>query len=121
MTSLTIIASTIVVLVAVFVGYIYVVGLSPETKRKLEEKALETMGEVGLAPFLSSIYKLTAFQNKASYMTKNTLDKVPDSDQYELKELKGGVSNAAGGALQNPLGKLAGDAADDATSPATGR
>lgn len=54
-------------------------------------------------------------------MTKNTLDKVPDSDQYELKELKGGVSDAAGGALQNPLGKAAGNAADDATRPATGR
>lgn len=49
------------------------------------------------------------------------LGKVPDSDQQELEELKGGLSDAAGGALQNPLGKFAGDAADDATRPATGR
>ncbi|EME43823.1 hypothetical protein DOTSEDRAFT_131088 [Dothistroma septosporum NZE10] len=112
MTSFTIILSTIVVLIAIFAGYIYVVGLSPGTKRKMEEKALETMGEA------SHPFTLT---NKASYVTKDMLGKVPDSDQQELKDLKGGLSNAAGGALQNPLGKLAGDVADEGTRPATGR
>lgn len=54
----------------------------------MEEKALETMGE-----------------NKASYMMKDTISKVPASDQEDVKELKKGLGNAAGGALQNPLGK----------------
>lgn len=70
----------------------------------MEEKALETMGE-----------------NKASYMTKDMLSKVPDAEQEDVKDLKKGLSNAAGGALQNPLGKFAGQTGDDATRDFTGR
>jgi hypothetical protein len=62
-------------------------GIPPQLKRQLEDKALETMGE-----------------NKASYLTKSYVDKIPTSDQKEVGELKKGVGNAAGGALQNPLG-----------------
>ena len=43
-------------------------------------------------------------ENKASYLTKSYVDKIPASDQKEVGELKKGVGNAAGGALQNPLG-----------------
>jgi hypothetical protein len=53
----------------------------------MEEKALKTMGE-----------------NKMSYMTKSYVDKIPASDQKDVYELKTGVGNAAGGAMQNPLG-----------------
>lgn len=55
----------------------------------MEEKALNTMGE-----------------NKASYLTKSYVEKIPASDQKDVHELKTGVGNAAGGALQNPLGKF---------------
>ena len=62
-------------------------GIPPWLKREIEDKALETMGE-----------------NKASYLTKSYVDKIPASDQKDVKELKKGAGNAAGGALQNPLG-----------------
>lgn len=55
----------------------------------MEEKALETMGE-----------------NKASYMMKDAVGKIPASDQEDVKELKQGLGNALGGGLQNPLGKF---------------
>ena len=58
-------------------------------KRAMEEKALETMGE-----------------NKSSYLAKDALSKVPASDQQDVKELQSGISEAAGGGLQNPLGKF---------------
>ena len=98
-------------------------GVPADMKRKMEEKALETMGE-----------------NKASYMMKDTLKNIPTSDQkvetdttrrvqdsreliqeQEINELRDGISNTAGGALQNPIGKLAGNTADDASRPVTGR
>jgi len=62
-------------------------GIPPWLKRELEDKALNTMGE-----------------NKASYMTKSYIGKIPASDQKDVRELKTGVGNAAGGVLQNPLG-----------------
>jgi hypothetical protein len=111
-------------LVALAAAYLYVFGISPELKRKMERQALKTMGE-----------------NKMSYMTKGKLrchptsritawniltppdaiDKVPASDQENVKSLKKGISNLAGGATQNPIGEHAGEAADTLTSPLTGR
>jgi len=91
-------------LVAALAGYIFVFGIPPQLKRDLENKALETMGE-----------------NKASYLTKSYVEKIPASDQKDVRELKKGVGNAAGGALQNPLGGFAGNTADDVTKPLTGR
>lgn len=37
---------TVLALVAIFAGYIYIFGIPPEMKRDLERKALKTMGEV---------------------------------------------------------------------------
>lgn len=45
-------------------------------------------------------------ENKASYLTKSYIDKLPASDQEDVREVKKGVGNLAGGALQNPLGGL---------------
>jgi uncharacterized protein (UPF0333 family) len=47
--------------VALIAGYFYFFGIDPETKRQLEKKALETMGE-----------------NKMSYMAKGTLSDYPN-------------------------------------------
>lgn len=39
-------AATLVVVIGIFAGYIAVFGIPKEYKRAMEEKALETMGEV---------------------------------------------------------------------------
>lgn len=83
---------------------IYFFGIPPEVKRKMEEKALETMGE-----------------NKASYMLKDQISKMPASDQRDVQDLKAGLSNVLGGSMKNPLGDRAGDLGDDLTKPFTGR
>ncbi|KAF1942644.1 hypothetical protein EJ02DRAFT_345110 [Clathrospora elynae] len=71
-------------------AYLYFFGVSPETKRKMENQALKTMGE-----------------NKMSYMAKDQINKIPSSDQEDIKQLKKGISNLAGGAMQNPIGEQA--------------
>ncbi|KAJ4372361.1 hypothetical protein N0V83_004135 [Neocucurbitaria cava] len=91
-------------LVALAAGYFYFFGISPETKRKLENQALKTMGE-----------------NKMSYMAKDSINKIPSSDQEDVKNLKQGISNLAGGTMQNPIGEQAGETTDRLTSPLTGR
>ncbi|KAF2151685.1 hypothetical protein K461DRAFT_279169 [Myriangium duriaei CBS 260.36] len=91
-------------ILAVIAGAVYFFGIPREWKRAAEEKALETMGE-----------------NKASYVLKDQISKLPASDQEDVKELQKGLGNALGGTLQNPLGKFAGDTADGLTSPFTGR
>ncbi|KAF1912511.1 hypothetical protein BDU57DRAFT_368327 [Ampelomyces quisqualis] len=85
-------------------AYLYFFGIDPETKRALERKALQTMGE-----------------NKMSYMAKDQINKIPASDQEDIKSLKKGLGNAMGGLTQNPLGEQAGEATDRLTSPLTGR
>ncbi|KAF2096621.1 hypothetical protein NA57DRAFT_58524 [Rhizodiscina lignyota] len=104
MNTTTIVVSVLAGIIALVAAYVYFFGIPPELKREMEEKALKTMGE-----------------NKASYLMKDQISKIPEGDQQELKDLKKGISNAGGGALQNPLGKLAGDTADDATRDFTGR
>ncbi|EMD94423.1 hypothetical protein COCC4DRAFT_34100 [Bipolaris maydis ATCC 48331] len=91
-------------LIALTAAYLYVFGISPELKRKMEREALKTMGE-----------------NKLSYMTKDAIDNVPASDQENIKTLKKGLGNLAGGATQNPIGEQTGEAADTLTRPFTGR
>ncbi|CAN9311063.1 unnamed protein product [Alternaria alternata] len=91
-------------LIALAAGYFYFFGISPEMKRKMENQALKTMGE-----------------NKMSYMAKDQINKLPTSDQEDVKNLKQGISNLAGGAMQNPIGEQAGETADRLTSPLTGR
>ncbi|KAF3046590.1 hypothetical protein E8E12_011102 [Didymella heteroderae] len=83
---------------------VFLFGIPPELKRKMERTALKTMGE-----------------NKLSYVAKEQINKIPTSDQTDPLQLKKGVSNLAGGATQNPLGETAGEAADSLTSPFTGR
>ncbi|TKA82269.1 hypothetical protein B0A55_01704 [Friedmanniomyces simplex] len=102
--SVTYFLAAIAVLVAMLGGYIAVFGIPPQLKRQMEEKALETIGE-----------------NKASYMMKDAIGKVPASDQQDVKELQKGLGNVLGGGMQNPLGKFAGNSADDATKDFTGR
>ncbi|KAI5242401.1 hypothetical protein E4T47_09158 [Aureobasidium subglaciale] len=91
-------------IVASMVGAVYLFGIPVQWKRAMEEKALDTMGE-----------------NKASYLVKGQINNLPASDQKDVSEIKTGVGNLAGGALQNPLGKEAGEAGDKLTSPLTGR
>ncbi|KAI6812696.1 hypothetical protein KC340_g16808 [Hortaea werneckii] len=100
----TYVLATFIFLLAAIGGYVYLFGIPKEVKREMEEQALKTMGE-----------------NKASFLMNDAIGKVPDSDQQDVKELKKGLSNASGGVLQNPAGKAAGDVADDATAPLTGR
>ncbi|KAI4753147.1 hypothetical protein E4T52_14710 [Aureobasidium sp. EXF-3400] len=96
--------SVLAAVVALMVGAVYLFGVPPQWKRAMEEKALETMGE-----------------NKASYLVKDQINSLPASDQKDISELKSGVGNLVGGALQNPLGKEAGQVGDSLTSPLTGR
>jgi len=83
---------------------VYFFGIPPEWKRAMEKSALKTMGE-----------------NKASYMLKDQINKVPASDQEDVKELKRGLGNAVGGGTNNELGDEGGELADKLTSPFTGR
>lgn len=52
---------------------------------------------------------------------KDQISKLPASDQKEARDMQKGLGNVLGGALQNPLGKQAGETGDKATSPLTGR
>ncbi|KAF1975260.1 hypothetical protein BU23DRAFT_80917 [Bimuria novae-zelandiae CBS 107.79] len=90
--------------VGVFAVAIYLFGIPPELKRKLERSALKTMGE-----------------NKLSYIAKDQISKVPASDQEDVKNLKKGLGNAVGGLTNNPLGEATGETADNLTSPLTSR
>ncbi|KAF7340091.1 hypothetical protein MVEN_01927200 [Mycena venus] len=103
MTTTTVLA-VVAGVVALLAAYVYFFGIPPALKREMEERALKTMGE-----------------NKASYLVKGQINKIPASDQKDIQEARQGVSNLVGGTLQNPLGKHAGDAADNLTSPFTGR
>ncbi|KAH4026208.1 hypothetical protein HBI26_012300 [Parastagonospora nodorum] len=85
-------------------AYLYFFGIDPETKRALEKKALKTMGE-----------------NKMSYLAKDQINKIPTSDQEDVKNLKKTLGNAVGGVTNNPLGETAGEATDRLTAPLTGR
>jgi hypothetical protein len=49
------------------------------------------------------------------------INKIPASDQQDIKDFKKGLANALGGAANNPAGKEGGEIADKLTSPFTGR
>ncbi|KAH7123652.1 hypothetical protein B0J11DRAFT_318241 [Dendryphion nanum] len=83
---------------------VYFFGIPPELKRKLERQALKTMGE-----------------NKLSYVAKDQIEKIPASDQEDVKQLKKGLGNTFGGVVKNPVGDAGGEFADTLTSPLTGR
>ncbi|KAG9526569.1 hypothetical protein KCU71_g1180, partial [Aureobasidium melanogenum] len=96
--------AVLVAVVALMAAAVYMFGIPPQWKRAMEDKALETMGE-----------------NKASYLVKDQINSLPASDQKDVNNIKSGVGNLVGGALQNPLGKEVGQAGDTLTSPLTGR
>jgi hypothetical protein len=64
---------------------------------------------------------LTPLSNARSYVLKDQISKVPASDQEDVKQLKKGLGNAAGGLMSNPIGEQSGELADNLTSPFTGR
>jgi len=82
---------------------IYFFGIPPDLKRKMEKQALKTMGE-----------------NKASYLVKDQISKMPASDQKDVKDFKKGLGRVGGG-LNNPIGEKIGDLGDDLTKDFTGR
>ncbi|KAF2675084.1 hypothetical protein BT63DRAFT_474749 [Microthyrium microscopicum] len=91
--------------IALFVGVaVYFFGIPKEWKQAMERRALKTMGE-----------------NKASYMLKDQISKIPEADQQDVKDLKKGLNNITGGATNNRLGEEGGELADKLTSPFTGR
>ncbi|CZT17645.1 uncharacterized protein RCC_03482 [Ramularia collo-cygni] len=96
--------SLLLALTGLIVGYIYIFGVPPEMKKKMERAALKTVGE-----------------NKASYALKSSISQMPESNQQELNEAKETVGDVAGGSMQNPLGEFVGESADSATAPFTGR
>lgn len=102
--SATTILTVLAGLVAAAAAAIYFFGIPPEAKRAMEKQALKTMGE-----------------NKLSYMAKDSIDKIPSSDQEDVKNLKKGLGNAVGGIVNNPIGETGGETADRLTSPLTGR
>ncbi|KAJ9648428.1 hypothetical protein H2199_001283 [Coniosporium tulheliwenetii] len=70
-------------IVAMLAVAVYFFGIPPELKRKMENEALKTMGE-----------------NKASYIVKDQINKLPASDQEDIKDLKKGLGNALGGVFR---------------------
>jgi len=104
MTSSTTVLSVFAGILALISLAIYIFGIPAEWKREMEKKALKTMGE-----------------NKASYMLKDQLGKVPTTDDRDVNELKNNLGNTLGGALKNPIGEQGGELGDKLTSPFTGR
>jgi len=104
MTSTTGVVTVIAGAIALVALIVYMFGIPPELKRKIEKAALKTMGE-----------------NKASYVMKDQISKIPVSDQEDVKDFKKSLGNALGDGLQNPIGEKGGDLADDVTRPFTGR
>jgi len=98
------IATVFAGIIALISVAVYFFGIPPELKRAMEKKALQTMGE-----------------NKASYLMKDQISKMPESDQQNVEDAKKGLGNVLGGSLQNPLGEKTGDLGDDLTKDFTGR
>lgn len=62
--------ATAVVVIAIFAGYIAVFGIPKEYKRAMEEKALETMGEVRLPCFERIESQLTRLSEQGIILDK---------------------------------------------------
>jgi hypothetical protein len=102
---------------------IYLFGIPPELKRKMEKAALKTMGENKASYVLKGTFIIDKIKLRirANIRPIDQISKLPEGDQEDVKNLKKGLGNLGGGAVQNPLGEKGGDIADDLTSPFTGR
>ncbi|KAF1819638.1 uncharacterized protein K489DRAFT_383884 [Dissoconium aciculare CBS 342.82] len=96
MSSLLTTVALFTVVLSAFVGYLYLFGLPSTTKRKINDAALNAMGE----------------NNKSTNMVKDALNRIPDSDSadkdvHDKNVREGGVSDItmAGVQKQNPLGE----------------
>jgi hypothetical protein len=111
--------------VAILALAVYLFGIPPEVKRKMEKAALKSMGENKASYLMKGLFHLFPFPEIYYWAFANTfpdqISKIPESDQQDVKDLKKGISNAVGGGLQNPLGEQGGELADKITSPFTGR
>ncbi|KAL2353134.1 hypothetical protein BJ546DRAFT_950862 [Cryomyces antarcticus] len=76
---------------------------------------------LGGTQLFSNTAALLTVPTAASYLVKDQVDKLPASDQKDIKDLKAGLGNALGGSLQNSLGEIVGNTGDSLTSPYTGR
>ncbi|KAK3709273.1 hypothetical protein LTR37_011011 [Vermiconidia calcicola] len=90
----TYILIVLTLIIGAVTAYIFFFGIPPELKKRLQDEAFEQLGE-----------------NAASNMMKQALDKVPEGDQKELKQARDKLL----GGKNNPLGKFANNAGDDAT------
>jgi hypothetical protein len=116
--------SVLAAVVALMIGAVYLFGVPPQWKRAMEEKALETMGENKASYLVKGMHTSVSlwFEYLANIvLPADQINSLPASDQKDISELKSGVGNLVGGALQNPLGKEAGQVGDSLTSPLTGR
>lgn len=118
----TTIFTVIAGLLALLAGAVYLFGIPPQLKRAMEEKALETMGENKASYLMKGMcHCLIMLPLASTNLSSDQINKIPASDQQDVKDLKKGLGNALGGSLQNPLGKEVGNAGDQLTSPLTGR
>jgi hypothetical protein len=100
---------------------IYLFGIPPEMKRKMERQALKTMGENKMSYMVKGTPQLLCTCKTSTDPPPDQISKVPASDQEDVKNLKQGLGNAAGGLMSNPIGEATGETADRLTSPLTGR
>jgi hypothetical protein len=112
---------TVFAAVLALVGaYFYFVGIDPETKRELERKALKTMGENKMSYMAKGIHVDLVWAPQTNDLL-DQINKIPASDQEDVKNLKKSLGNAVGGVSNNPLGEQAGETTDRLTAPFTGR
>ncbi|TKA63359.1 hypothetical protein B0A49_04973 [Cryomyces minteri] len=104
MTTASTAVSILVVIVTLLAAAVYLFGVPPRLKR-----------------LLSNTAALLTVPTAASYLVKDQVDKLPASDQKDIKDLKAGLGNALGGSLQNPLGEIVGNTGDSLSSPYTDR
>lgn len=108
---------------------VYLFGIPPQLKRKMERAALETMGENKASYIVKGMQfpdqdATLLEQSPGTYANITTLDqigKIPTSDQRDVKKLKREVGQATDSLTKNPVGKEAGETLDGLTSSFTGR
>lgn len=107
--------------VAIIAVAVYFFGIPPEMKRSMEKKALQTMGENKLSYMAKGMPTPQCYIPPANVRLPDQINKIPASDQENVKQLKQGLGNTLGGVVNNPIGEAGGETADRLTSPLTGR